>query len=133
MALQFDTTDRDDWLNQLTTSLGATGTLLIYTGAVPANCAAAATGTLLATETLSNPAFPAASAGTMTMSGLPLTVNAAATGTAGYFRLLTGGTTCLMQGTVAEVSGGDLNFDNTAFVSGQAVNITGFTLTSPGA
>lgn len=133
MALQFDTTDRNDWLNQLTTSLGATGTLLIYTGAVPANCAAAATGSLLATETLSNPAFPTASGGAMTMSGLPLTVNATATGVAGYFRLLTGGTTCLMQGTVAQGSGGDLNFDNTSFVTGQAVNITGFALTAPGA
>ena len=131
MALQFDTTDRNDWLNQITTSIGATGTLLIYTGAPPVNCAAVATGTLLATETLANPAFPAASAGSMTASGLPLTINASSNGTAGYFRILDGSSVCRMQGTCGQGSG-DISFDNSTFVSGQPVNITGFTVTAPG-
>ena len=132
MALQFDTTDRNAWLNQLTTTLGVSATLLIYTGSAPANVAASATGTLLATETLANPAFPAASSGAMTMSGLPLTVNAVANGTAGYFRLLDSGSVARWQGTCGQGTG-DLNFDNSTFVSGQPVNITGFTVTAPGA
>jgi hypothetical protein len=132
MALQFDTTDRNDWLNQLTTTLGASGSLVIYSGSAPANVAASATGTLLATEALSNPAFPAASAGAMVMSGLPLTVNASNNGTAGYFRLLDSGSVARWQGTCGQGTG-DLSFDNATFVSGQPVNITGFTVTAPGA
>jgi hypothetical protein len=131
MSLQFDTTLRNTWLAALTTALGATATLVIYSGSAPASCAASATGTLLATETLSNPAFPAPSAGAMSLSGVPLSVNAAATGTAGYFRLLDGSSVCHCQGVVG-TSGADMNFNTVSFVSGAPVIVTSFTLTAPG-
>ena len=134
MALQFSTTLRDDMLTEFGVAVGASGTLLIYTGGVPANCAASATGTLLATETLSATPFGTASAGAVILNGLTITANAGNTGTAGYFRMLDGSSNCHMQGTCGlSGSGADLIFDNTSLVSGQAVNITGFTLTAPGA
>ena len=41
---------------------------------------------------------------------------------------------CHMQGTItATGGGGDMTLDNTNIAAGQTVNITGFTLTAPGA
>ena len=134
MALQFGTTLRNDFLAQFSTVLGASGTLVVYTGATPANCGAAATGTLLATITLNSTSFGTPSAGSVLMNGLPLTATAGNTGTAGYYRLLDGSSTCHNQGTCGLTgSGADLIFDNTSIVSGQSVNVTGFTVTAPGA
>ena len=48
------------------------GTIKIYTGSQPASANDAASGTLLATITLSDPAFGAASTGVATMAGTPL-------------------------------------------------------------
>lgn len=56
-----------------------------YSGAQPAGPGTAATGTLLATVTLSDPSFPAAASGSATTD--PASVNASASGTAGYLRL----------------------------------------------
>lgn len=132
MALQFDTTTRNDWLNTLTTNLGSSATFVCYTGSAPANCAASATGTLLATVDFESTPFPGASGGSMTANGLTLTSTAGNSGTAGYFRLLDGSSVCHMQGTVA-TSGADFNVNSTTVTSGQAFDITGFTLTAPGA
>ena len=134
MALQFGTTLRNDFLSQLDTVLGSSSTLVVYTGSVPASCAASATGTLLATVTLNSSPFGSPSGGSVAMSGLPLSATAGNSGTAGYFRLLDGSATCHNQGSCGLTgSGADLIFDNTSIVSGQSVNITGFTLTAPGA
>ncbi len=56
------------------------------------------------------------------------------TGTAGHYRIVdSAGTTCHEQGTVtATGGGGDVTIDNTSIVSGQAVNISGWTVTEPG-
>jgi hypothetical protein len=69
------------------------------------------------------------------MSSTPLATTGAAAGTAGHYRLTdNAGTTVHMQGTVtATGGGGDLTVDNTSIASGQAVNITGWTFTEPGA
>jgi hypothetical protein len=68
------------------------------------------------------------------MNGLPLSVAASNTGTAGYYRLLDGSAVCHNQGTCGlSGSGADMIFDNTSIVTGQSVNVTGFTLTAPGA
>ena len=58
----------------------------------------------------------------------------AASGTAGYFRFYDASANCHMQGTItATGGGGDMTLDNTNIAAGQTVNITGFTLTAPGA
>lgn len=135
MTLQFSTTFRNDFFSAAAswnTTLGASATLTIATGSPPANCGAGATGTLLVTIPLNATPFGAPSGGAAALNGLTLTANAGANGTAGYFRVLDSSSVCHIQGTVAQ-GGGDLSFDNATFVSGQPVNITGFTITAPGA
>lgn len=132
MAIQYSTTHRTNNMADISTQAGTTAYVLIYTGSPPANCATAASGTLLASLAMSNP-IGSASSGVLTMSTIT-SATAAATGTAGYWRICTSsaGTTCVAQGTVA-TSGGDLNFPSTAFTSGETISITSFTITATGA
>lgn len=128
MAIQLSTTVRDARLDQIETSIGAAPTIEIRTGAAPANCAAADSGTVLATFTLPSDWMAAASGGSKAIAGGPWTDSSAdATGTAAHFRVKAGAT-CHLQGTVGQGSG-DLSLDNTSIVAGQQVSITAFTLT----
>lgn len=105
MAIQYSATHRNNALADITTQLSTTPYLLIYTGPPPVNCAASATGTLLASLPCSNPFATAPSGGVLTASAIT-SENAATTGTAGYWRLCTSsaGTTCVAQGTVYPTS-----------------------------
>jgi len=131
MAIQLATSTRNARLEAIETDTGVSAKLMIYTGSMPANCAAATTGTLLAEFDLASDWAAAASGGAKALNSLPLSTTGAAAGTAGYFRLFkTDGTTCQMQGTItATGGGGDMTLDNTSIASGQAVNVTGFTIT----
>jgi hypothetical protein len=131
MALQYSVAVRNARLDVVESTIGAAAVLKIFTGAPPANAAAADSGTVLATVTLPSDWMNAASAGTKTLFGTWSTT-ASAAGTAGYFRLYaTGGTVCGAQGTVtATGGGGDMTVDNTSFASGQSFSVTTFTLTA---
>ena len=109
--------------------------IMIYTGSVPANCAASTTGTKLVEWDLASSWAGAASSGTKSLSPTPLSATAVATGTAGYYRVFASdGTTCHMQGTVtASGGGGDLTVDNTSLTSSQTCNITSWALTDANA
>lgn len=135
MALQFSTAYRNALLDQLATTAGSSEVIKIFTGAVPANCAAADSGTLLVEFDLAATSWSTAASGAKTLADLTLAATAGGTGSAGYFRLYnTGATTAHMQGTVtATGGGGDMTVDNVSIANGQTVNITGFTLTAPGA
>lgn len=109
---------------------GGAGSIKIYTGTQPATADTAVSGTLLATFTLSNPAFGAASSGVITLAGVPKTVAAAATGTAAYFRLANGSGTTVLDGSVG-TSGNQLNLNSVAITSGVNVTITSGTITFP--
>lgn len=129
MTIQFSTTVRNARLDVIETTIGAAPKLQLYTGAMPANCAAAATGTLLAEITLPSDWESNAASGQKTILGGPWSVMAAAAGTAGYFRVYDStGATCHIQGTVGQGSG-DMSFDNATFAVGQTVQVTGFTMT----
>lgn len=132
MAIQLSVSARNLGLDAIETAAGVSAKLRIYSGAAPANCAAARTGTLLAEWTLASDWSVNAASGTKSLSGTPLATTGAAAGTAGHFALMdNAGTTCHMQGTVtATGGGGDLTLDNLSIASAQAVNITGFTLTA---
>jgi hypothetical protein len=133
MAFQFSVAARNAALDAIETAIGAAPTLEIRSGSVPANCAAAATGTVLATITLPSDWLAAASAGAKALLGTWQDASADAAGTAAHFRI-NQGATCHVQGTVtATGGGGDMTVDNTSFASGQQVNITAFTLTAGGA
>ena len=129
MSLQFSVAVRNARLNAIAATIGASPKLMLYTGSPPANCAAAATGTLLATETLPATWMNAASGGSQTEANGPWTGTDSVGGQAGYFRITDStGATCHIQGTVGQGSG-DLSFDNNTFAVGQAIQETAFTET----
>lgn len=132
MALQYSVAVRNARLDVVESTVGASAILRIRTGAVPANCAAADSGTVLATVNLPSDWMNAASSGTKTKAGTWEDTSADATGTAGHFRIYDStGTTCHIQGTVtATGGGGDMTVDNTSFASGQAFSVVTFTLTA---
>ena len=130
MAAQFSTDVRNARLDAVETTVGTSPTLEIRTGAQPANCAAADSGTKLADIALPSDWMAAAASGSKAKSGTWQDASADATGTAAHFRLKSSGGTCHMQGSVtATGGGGDLTVDNTSFASGQSFTVTGFTLT----
>lgn len=135
MALQLSTSVRNARLDAIESTVGTDAVLKIRTGAAPADCAAADSGTVLATLTLPTDWMAAASSGAKAKSGTWQDASADNTGTAAHFRLYASdGTTCHMQGTVtATGGGGDMEVDNTSFASGQSFTISTFTLTDANA
>jgi len=129
MALQFSDAVRNARLDVIESTIGTAPLLKIYTGSVPANCAAAATGTLLDTMTLPSDWMAGASGDSKSMSGT-WTSTASAAGTAGYFRIYDStGTTCHIQGTItASGGGGDMIATSTTVGSGDTETVTSFTL-----
>ncbi|MES2211349.1 MAG: hypothetical protein V4515_14395 [Chloroflexota bacterium] len=119
-------------VGQIDAGSGA-GKLRIYTGSRPAGPATAASGTLLAEFTLSDPAFTT-SAGVATLDITPAVQDASAdnTGTAGYARFLDSDGNGRIDATVtATGGGGEVTCNTTAFVTGAVVTVTGCTITAP--
>lgn len=131
MSLQLSVAVRNARLDAIETTIGASAVLKIRTGAAPADCATADSGTVLATLSLPSDWMAAASGGSKAKSGTWEDTSADATGTAAHFRLYASdGTTCHAQGTVtATGGGGDMTVDNTSFAAAQSFTVTGFTLT----
>lgn len=100
------------------------GTLKVYTGTQPATADTAASGTLLATVTLADPAFGAASARTANATD-PAAVTASGTGTAGWFRVEDSNAATVYDGAVtATGGGGELELQTTSLTAGVTVDIT---------
>ena len=133
MAIQLSTAVRNARLDAIETTVGVSAILRIRSGAAPANCAAADTGTVLATVNLPSAWMAAAASGSKALAGTWQDLSADATGTAAHFRIYdSAGTTCHIQGTVG-ISASDMNVDNTSFAAGQQFNVTSFTLTDANA
>jgi hypothetical protein len=139
MALQFSVAVRNGRGNAIETAVGTAARLAIRTGAPPASCAAADSGTEIIRYTLAADWAAAFASGAANpwLLNLPLTgaATGAGTNTAGHYRLYASdGTTCHAQGTVtATGGGGDLTVDNTSIANGQTVNVTAWALTEAGA
>lgn len=110
----------------------ATGKIETRTGAPPASCAAADSGTLLVTNLFANPAF-----GNANSSGVA-TANAIAPGTAvasadaGHFRAKDRDGNCVFQGTAGEAADTpDMTLNEKSIVSGGTVNANSATVTMP--
>lgn len=114
-------------LDSIETTIGASARLHLYTGAIPANCAAAATGTkvldiVLPADYMGN-ASNASKVKQGTWSG-----TAIAAGTVGYYRIVDStGAVVGMQG-VAGMSGTEMILDNTNVAVGQTVTVNTFTI-----
>jgi len=131
MTVQLSTTARNARLDTIESTIGTSPILEIRTGAAPANCAAADSGTVLATLTLPSDFMAAAASGAKAKSGTWQDTSADASGTAAHFRIKdSSGTTTHIQGTVtATGGGGDMTVDNAVFAAGQSFTINTFTLT----
>jgi hypothetical protein len=134
MALQLSVAVRNARLDAIETTAGASAKLRLLSGAAPADCATAQSGTLLCEIALPADWLANASAGSKIKSGTWSGTGAAA-GTVGYFRVVdAAGTTCHLQGTVtATGSGGDMTLDNTVIAATQAVTVNTFSLTDANA
>lgn len=129
MTLQYGTTLRTNQVAQINTTISpsAAGSLKIFSGAQPANCATADPAGLLCTITLPV-TFLTSSAGATTLAGT-WSGTASATGTAACFRIYDSSGVCHMQGNVTS----DLVLNNTSIASGQAVSVTAFSITAANA
>lgn len=129
MALSYSTTIRNAMLDAITSNVGTTAKLRIYSGTRPANVAAAITGTQLAELTCNATFAPAASGGVLTLNSITQDSSADATGTATHFRLWnSAGSTAMLDGDVG-TSGSDLNLTTASIVATQPVSVTSFTIT----
>ena len=135
MATRLPTAARNNACDAVVDLLDAgagAGTLKIYSGSQPASANDAATGTLLATITLADPAFGAASTGVATLAGTPLSGTGVAAGTAGWARLADSTGATVLDGSVtATGGGGQIELATTTISVGVTVQITSGTVTMP--
>lgn len=130
MALQYSTVVNNARLDAIETAIGTAAILRIRTGAPPANCAAADSGTILAELTLPSDWMAAASGGSKAKSGTWQDLTANNSGTAAHWRIYDStGAICHMQGTYG-TSGADMIGDSTNFTAGQAFTVNTFTITA---
>jgi hypothetical protein len=129
MAIQLSVAVRNARQDAIETGIGTSPILTLRTGAQPADCAAANSGTVIATINCPSDWAAAASAGAKAKSGTWTDASADAGGTPAHFRMHdSSGTTCHMQGSVGQGTG-DLSLDNTTIVIGQPITINTFTTT----
>jgi hypothetical protein len=105
--------------------------LKVFSGAEPANCAAADPSGLLVTMNLPSDWMAAASAGSKGLTGTwsGTASSGSSTSPASYRIYASNGTTCHIQGS-AGVSTGELQL-NGSITSGQTVTVTAFTISDP--
>lgn len=107
------------------------GTLTFYTGTRPATPETAASGTLLAQMTLGNPAFSAASGGSIVANVIG-DVSIPTSGTAGYCRLADSSGNGVIDGDVGTIgSGAFIEVSSTAFTSTVTIHVNSLTLNLP--
>ena len=128
MTFSITASMKNTMLNQITSGAGASSTVVIYSGGVPANADASLSGnTVLVTLPCSATFAPAASGGVLTANAITQT-NCGTSGTASFYRLIaTGGSTVLAQGAVG-TSGSDMNLNTTTLVSGGPVVCSSLTI-----
>lgn len=132
MPLQFSVAVRNAELDAIETQIGASAILKIRSGAPPANCATADSGTVIATLNLPADYLSAAASGVKSKSGTWEDLSADNAGTAGHFRIYASdGTTVGAQGTcTATGGGGDMELNNTVLAAGQAFTVTSLAFTA---
>lgn len=132
MAFQYGVALRTSQVAQIQSSVGSSGTLKLFSGAEPANCASADPAGLLATITL--PAtFMTSASGATTIAGT-WSAAASASGTVAAFRIYDGSSVCHVQGSVSLPAGsGDMKMDNTNVATNQVITVNSLTITAGGA
>lgn len=120
MAITLPTATRNTLADAIDTLVGTAG-VLVYMDDT----------TDIASFSLDNPAFGAASTGTITLAAVSATTGIT-NGTVDKFEVRTSGATVIYSGTItATGGGGDITVDNTNITTGQTVNLTSHTFTIP--
>jgi hypothetical protein len=122
-------------MSNIEANIGTTPLLKLFTGTVPANCAAADPAGLVVNMTLPSDWLEAAANGAVNKTATAWTANASANGTVNSWRIKDStNTTCHIQGNCTNTgNGGDMTLDNIVIAINQTVTITGFLLTAPNA
>lgn len=133
-TLQLGVSTRNARLDAVETEIGSAPIVELRTGALPANCAAAATGSLLSRDALPSDWLGAAASGVKSKSGTWTLTGLAGitTSNIGYFRIYKAGSpdVCEMQGDVTVTGGGGaMTVDNVSLAAAQVVTVTSFALT----
>lgn len=128
--MDFSTVVKNAAGNAIETAIGPSPILRIRSGAKPANCEAADTGTVLATMNLPVDWMADAANAVKALLGVWQDTAADAAGIAGHFRIYASdGTTCGIQGTCGETgSGADMILQNTDINVGQEINVVSFNI-----
>lgn len=124
MAFGYSVSLRNAKLNAITAAIDAgagAGILTIYDGVRPATGGAVTNN--LATLTMGDPSFPAASAGSMTASAITGDTAADATGTATWFRITDSDANFVLDGDVG-TSAADLILNSVELQINAVVNVT---------
>lgn len=117
---------------QAIADLLAGGTLKLFSGAVPANCAASDPAGEIASGALPSPCLTAA-AGVLSLTGT-WSFTGTAPGTAASFRLYTAAAVCEAQGDVTAASGGGvMEISDTAVTVDRPGSVTAYSETIGGA
>jgi hypothetical protein len=137
VALRIATTARNaacDAIVDLLDAGSGAGTIDVRVGAQPATPQDTATGTLLATFTLNDPAFGNSATGAATLDVDPaITTTGLAAGDAGWFRAKDSSGNAVLDGSVTATGGGGQLTLNTITVSVDLdLTITSGTATMPG-
>lgn len=131
MAISYVTALRTTRITAVLTAIDAgtgAGKIKLYTGSSP-GVNSAATGTLLATLTCSDPAGTV-SGGVLTFSAITADSSADADGTAGYARITDSDDNAVADLTVtATGGGGDVQLNNVNIVTGGTVSISSASIT----
>lgn len=133
-TLQLSVAVRNARLDQIETTIGTAPVLELRSGAIPANCAAVSTGSILTRDALPSDWLGAAAAGVKSKAGTwTLTGLAGITTTnIGYFRIFDASSpdVCEIQGDVTVTGGGGaMTVDNISIAAGQVVTVNTFALT----
>ena len=131
MTHQYSVAVRNAALDARQTAIGTSPVLKFFSGAEPANCAAADPAGLLATLTLPATWMAAASGGIKAKSG-SWTGTGSAGGTIASYRIYDSGlVACHVQGTVtATGGGGDMTVDNAVIANAQAITVNTYQWTA---
>jgi hypothetical protein len=134
MTIQLSVAVRDGMLDAIETAIGVSAVIKMKTGAQPADCAAADSGTVVATISLASDWMSNAAAGAKAVSVTMEDTSADSAGTLAHYRVYASdGTTCHMQGTITSTGGGgDLTVDNVVVAAAQDVKITSWSINMAG-
>lgn len=131
MSHQYSVAVRNAGLDARQTAIGTSPVLKLFSGAEPANCAAADPAGLLATLTLPSTWMAAASGGVKAKSG-SWTGAGSAGGTVASYRIYDSGlVACHVQGSVTAIGGGgDMTVDNAVIANTQAITVNSYQWTA---